>query len=196
MQLDTPKCAHTVDRSRPSRTLGAPRDGVFHARSDQTVGRRRSFAGSPLQEMLPELWCDGSCPYNYMAPTYPCTVTTDTPPSIYDTTAATWPRRRSRRRQRQLQPLATAGLARPAPGTALSAIHSLASPGHVEVRALQQLRYTQASGGTQRARCSCDAGAQVALEPSPGAVGPLQLAVEPRPLRLPAVRLTCAFLVF
>ena len=85
MQLDTPKCAHTVDRSRPSRTLGAPRDGVFHARSDQTVGRRRSIVVSPLQEMLPELWCDGSCPYNHMAPTYPRTVTTDAPPSIYDT---------------------------------------------------------------------------------------------------------------
>ena len=70
-------------------------------------------------------------------------MTTDTPPSIYDTTAAASPRRRSRRRQRQLQPLATAGLARPAPGTAVPAIHSPISPGHVEVRALSWPRRHQ-----------------------------------------------------
>ena len=63
--------------------------------------------------------------------------------SLYDATAAAWPRRRSRRRQRQLQRLATAGLARPAPGTAVPAIHSPISPGHVEVRALSWPRRHQ-----------------------------------------------------
>ena len=61
--------------------------------------------------------------------------TLDSPLSLYDATAAAWPRRRSRRRQRQLQPLATAGLARLAPATALPAIHSLSSPRYAPERA-------------------------------------------------------------
>ena len=107
-------------------------------------------------------------------------MTTDTPPSIYDTTAAAWPRRRSRRRQRQLQPLATAVYAQPAPGTALSAFHSLASPGHVEVRALQQLRYTQASGGTSMARQTRAGDACKAREGALGRAEPHLAAFEPR----------------